>query len=174
MFVMTAKLSKTKLLAAVFLVFAAVLLLILLAGSGAEPSQSAAGDTNDARVAYLAAFGWSVDTTPCQTQQVKIPENTENKVFARYNELQRSQGFDLAPYAGREVTRYVYEILNAADATGPVYATILVCDGQIIGGDITDSGEMGVITGFSRPAAVPETTQPLSSEESTTAEETTE
>lgn len=169
MFVMTARLSKTKLLAAILLILAAVLLLVLLVnGGGGETVAAPAADSNDARVAYLATFGWSVDAQPKETQQVKIPEDTENRVFARYNELQRSQGFDLTQYAGKEVTRYVYEILNYPDATAPVYASLLVYDGQVIGGDITGSGEDGVIHGFERPASLPQpSTQPETTQEET-------
>lgn len=166
MFVLTAKLSKTKLIAAGIALLAAILLIVLLATSGGSdaPSNSAPiGNTNDDRVAYLATFGWSVNAEPKETQKVKIPDTTENKVFARYNDLQKSQGFDLSDYAGKEVMRYVYEILNYPDATAPVYASVLVSDGRIIGGDITDSAPEGVIHGFSMPSkdtATPTATEP--------------
>lgn len=153
MFVLTAKLSKPKLIAACVLVIALIALIILLAVSGAkEPSQALMGRSNDERVAYLATFGWSVNAEPVEAQSVKIPEGEDNEVFARYNELQRSQGFDLSAYAGREVTRYVYEILNYPETSGSVYASILVCDGVIIGGDITDTSPEGLIHGFASPA----------------------
>lgn len=154
MFVLTAKLSKTKLIAAGVILLAAILLIILLATAGGSdaPSGSAPiGETNDDRVAYLATFGWSVNAEPTQTQKVKIPDTAENKVFARYNDLQKSQGFDLTDYAGKEAMRYVYEILNYPDASAPVYASVLVCDGRVIGGDITNSAPDGVIHGFAKP-----------------------
>ena len=154
MFVLTAKLSKSKLIAAGVILLAAIALIILLATSGGSDTPSGTapiGETNDDRVAYLATFGWSVNAEPTQTQKVKIPDTTENKVFARYNDLQKSQGFDLTDYAGKEVMRYVYEILNYPDASAPVYASVLVCDGRVIGGDITNSAPDGVIHGFAMP-----------------------
>lgn len=154
MFVLTAKLSKPKLIAAGVILLAAIALIILLATSGGSDTPSGTapiGETNDDRVAYLATFGWSVNAEPTQTQKVKIPDTTENKVFARYNDLQKSQGFDLTEYAGKEVMRYVYEILNYPDASAPVYASVLVCDGRVIGGDITNSAPDGVIHGFAMP-----------------------
>lgn len=175
MFVLTAKLSKTKLIAAGITLLAAIVLIVLLATSGGSdaPSKSAPiGNTNDDRVAYLATFGWSVNAEPKETQKVKIPDTTDNKVFARYNDLQKSQGFDLTDYAGKEVMRYVYEILNYPDATAPVYASILVNDGRIIGGDITDSAPNGVIHGFSLPskdAATPSATESSSAAEPSSA-----
>lgn len=166
MFVLTAKLSKTKLIAAGIALLAAILLIVLLVGTGGErkPAESAPiGNTNDDRVAYLATFGWSVNAEPTETQKVKIPDTTENKVFARYNDLQKSQGFDLTDYAGKEVMRYVYEILNYPDASAPVYASILVHDGRIIGGDVTNSAPDGVIHGFAMPQK--EQTEPSRQEE---------
>lgn len=158
MFVLTAKLSKTKLIAAGVILLAAILLIVLLAtagGSDAPSKKAPIGETNDDRVAYLATFGWSVNAEPTQTQKVKIPDTAENKVFARYNDLQKSQGFDLTDYAGKEVMRYVYEILNYPDASAPVYASVLVCDGRVIGGDITNSAPDGVIHGFAMPQKEP-------------------
>ena len=116
MFVMTAKISKTKLAAAAVVLVAVVLVVVLLVtGSGGKKASLAdapAGATNDERVAYLATFGWSVNAEPKEVQKIRIPESSDNKVFARYNELQRSQGFDLTGFGGKEAMRYVYEILN--------------------------------------------------------------
>lgn len=165
MFVLTAKLSKSKLIATGVVLLAAILLIVLLAtaGGGDTPKKnSPIGNTNDDRVAYLATFGWSVNAEPTQTQKVKIPDTAGNKVFARYNDLQKSQGFDLTDFAGKEVMRYVYEILNYPDASAPVYASVLVYNGHIIGGDVTNSAPDGVIHGFALPAkaqTAPETTQ---------------
>ncbi len=152
MFVMTAKLSKPKLLAAaVILIGVIAALVMLLSGKGTTAPSLPAGDSNEARAAYLATYGWSVDANPKETQTVTIPDPADNRVFARYNELQTNQGFDLLPYAGKEVTRYVYEILNYPEASAPVYAGILVYEGKIIGGEITDTSPDGVIHGFRKP-----------------------
>lgn len=153
MFVLTAKISKPKIIAAGVLILAIIVLIVLLATGGGKTSNAPIGASNDERVAYLATFGWSVNATPAEAQKVKIPSTSDNRVFARYNELQLSQGFDLTDYSGKEVMRYVYEILNYPDASAPVYATILVSDGCIIGGDITNSAPDGVIHGFRKPTA---------------------
>ncbi len=166
MFVLTAKISKTKLIAIGVLVIAAIILLIMLSSGGSgESTSSPVGTSNDDRVAYLATYGWSVNATPNETQKVKIPDTADNRVFSRYNELQKSQGFDLTQYAGKEVMRYVYEILNYPDATAPIYATVLVSDGRIIGGDVTNSAADGVIHGFKKPTSTESTTP---TEEATT------
>ena len=69
-------------------------------------------------------------------------------MFERYNNLQKSQGYDLTQYAGKNVMRYVYKVNNFPGATDPVYATVLVYKGQVIGGDITDTAPGGKVQGF--------------------------
>lgn len=178
MFVMTAKISKPKLIAIGVILVAVILLIILLATSGgrgqADLSTGPAGATNDERVAYLATHGWSVNAEPKEAQKVKIPEDTTNKVIARYNSLQQSQGFDLTPYAGKEAMRYVYEILNYPDARDPVYASVLVYDGHIIGGDVTSTAADGVVHGFSMPSSATKSTEPTEPSESGGSESTAE
>ena len=151
MFVMTAKLSKSKLIAAGGILLAVLLLLLLLLKGGTTGTTAPAGATNEDRLAYLASFGWSTDPMPKENQTVRIPDSKDNKVFARYNDLQLSQGFDLTEYAGKEVMRYVYEILNYPEAGAPVYASVLVYEGRIIGGDVTNTAPDGVIHGFRKP-----------------------
>lgn len=151
MFVITTKVSKTKLAAAVTLLIAAVVLIAVLAGRGSgapEEANPMAGDTNDARVAFLTQYGWQLNAEPVQTQSVKIPAE-DSEAFSRYNALQKSQGFDLTRYAGKQATRYVYEILNY-DSDSPVYATVFVLDGKIIGGDVTDTAPEGKMQGLKR------------------------
>ncbi len=174
MFVLTAKISKSKLIALAVLLIAAVVLIVLLSSGSGGGSDAPVGTSNDDRVAYLATHGWNVNATANEMQKVKIPDTADNRVFARYNDLQRSQGFDLTDYAGREVMRYVYEILNYPDADSPVYATVLVADGKIIGGDVTNSADDGIIHGFKRPnteAPTELTTQVEESSEPTEAHE---
>ena len=162
MFVMTAKVDKKKIaivVAAVVVVIAA-LVLLLSGGESAPTSAPTNVVNNDDRVNFLTGFGWEVTTSPVESNQVRIPDKT-SEVFERYNRLQKSQGYDLSNYAGTTVMRYVYKINNYPGATEPVYATLLICKNQIIGGDITDTSAKGVIRGFKMPgSSVPGTTVP--------------
>ena len=159
MVVMTAKLSKTKRMALIIAVIAVIAVAIICLTSGKGNDSAAAPSTtasvsaadNDSRLAFLSSFGWTVSGEPVQTQQVRIPEQS-SEVFDRYNALQISQGFDLSEYAGKTVTRYLYEIQNYEGASAPVYATLLVYQNQIIGGDIASSAPDGVMHGFAKPA----------------------
>lgn len=150
MMVMTAKVDLKKIMLILAGIAAAILALVLLFGGNkdAEPTAGKVSD-NDGRVKFLAEHGWQVTNSPTETGQVRIP-NQEDAVFARYNALQKSQGYDLSQYAGKTVMRYVYRINNFPGATEPVYATLLVYKNQIIGGDITNTAAKGVIQGFKR------------------------
>ena len=160
MMVMTAKVDLKKILLVLAGVAAAILALVLLFGGNkeAEPTAAKISD-NDGRVKFLTDFGWQVTNSPTETGQVRIPEK-EDAVYARYNTLQKSQGYDLSPYAGKTVMRYVYKINNFPGATEPVYATILMYKNKIIGGDITDTSARGVVQGFQMQKDLHQATQP--------------
>ena len=157
MLVMTAKVNKKKLVVIFSAVVVAIAaLVLLLSGNDTAPTASTAISNNDARVAFLKQFGWDVTTSPVETSQVRIPENS-SAIFERYNALQKSQGYDLSAYAGKTVMRYVYKINNYPGATEPVYATLLVYKNQVIGGDVTNTAAKGAIQGFKMPQSA---TQP--------------
>ena len=152
MLIMTTKVDKRKLFIAAAAIIAAIgLLLFFTDGEDAEPTASVAAapaaDTNDARVKFLTGLGWDVTASPAEATEVKIPRGSD-EVFDRYNELQKSQGYDLSKYAGKKIMRYVYQINNYPNAQEPVYATLLVYKDRIIGGDITDTTPGGKVQGF--------------------------
>ena len=98
----------------------------------------------------MTAFGWEVSEEPVQTQQVRVPTDP-SEVFLRYNELQRSQGYDLSTLAGKTLGRYVYEVLNYPGENGKYYATVLIYKDAVVGGDICSSAQNGVMHGFAKP-----------------------
>lgn len=152
MMVMTAKVDLKKVMLALAAVAALILAVILLVGDNTAATQTAAPapSSNDGRVKFLTDFGWDVTTSPVESSRVKIPEET-SEVFERYNALQKSQGYDLSKFAGKNVMRYVYKLNNYPGATEPVYATLLVYKNEIIGGDVTDTAAKGHIRGFKMP-----------------------
>ena len=165
--VMTAKVNLRKILIGLMAAVAVIIALILLLGGrgDAQPTAGSTVSSNDARVQFLQDFGWQVTTSPTESGQVKIPANA-SEVFDRYNQLQKSQGYDLSQYAGKAVMRYVYQVNNYPGATEPVYATVLVYKNEVIGGDVTDTSAAGQIRPFRFPGGetVPtETTQPTES-----------
>ena len=166
MMIMTAKVNMKKILMVLGGIALVILALILLLGGGgdAETTASASVSSNDGRVKFLEDFGWDVAASPVESSQVKIPTET-TEVFDRYNQLQKSQGYDLSQYAGKNVMRYVYKVNNYPGATEPVYATVLVYKNQVIGGDVTDTAAGGKIRGFTMPeTAATENTQATTQE----------
>ena len=155
MLVMTAKVDKKKIaiILAAIVVVVAGLIMILGGDEDTTPTSAVTSvASNDDRVKFLNSFGWEVTTSPVESSQVRVPEES-SEVFDRYNALQKSQGYDLTTYAGQTVMRYVYKVENYPGATEPVYATLLISRNQVIGGDITDTAAKGVIHGFKKPAS---------------------
>lgn len=152
MMVMTAKVNLKKITILLGAVALVVIGLALAFGDRSEPTSAKPVSDNEARVQFLKSLGWEVAATPVESGRVKIPAE-QSEVFDRYAQLQKSQGYDLAPYAGKTVMRYVYQITNYPNATDPVYATLLVHKNQIIGGDVTNTGPDGRVQGFAMPNA---------------------
>ena len=147
MMVMTAKVDMKKITIILGAVAGAIIgILLLLGGSDAAPT-AAPVSSNEGRVKFLTDFGWEVASSPAESGQVRIPDQT-TEVFDRYNQLQKSQGYDLSRFAGKNVMRYVYKVENFPGATDPVYATVLVHKNEIIGGDITNTAPGGKVQGF--------------------------
>ncbi len=108
------------------------------------------GETQEERLQYLEQFGWIVQEEPVSVQEVLIPAQFGD-VYNNYNAIQLKQGFDLLPYAGRSVKKWVYAVTNYpgyAQSEVYVQATLLVCQGIIIGGDICSVELDGFMHGF--------------------------
>jgi len=153
MMVITAKVKKRN-IAIIVAAIAAILLLLFLPGKAKSKSTAATAtvkaETNEQRMAFLESFGWATDASPIETQEVRIP-GEPNEVFDRYNELQKTQGYNLSEYAGKTVKRYVYRVTNHPDTDGNYQATILIYKGKIIGGDIASTDAGGKMHGFNMP-----------------------
>lgn len=169
MMVMTAKVNFKKIILIIAAAAALILAAILLMGggeSGSTPTAAPSVSGNDGRVQFLKNFGWDVTTSPTESGQVKIPEES-SEVFDRYNTLQKGQGYDLTKFAGKKVMRYVYQVNNYPGASAPVYATLLVYKDQVIGGDVTDTSAGGKIRGFKMPETAATVPSPTPAESST-------
>ena len=160
MMMMTAKVNIKKILIGLIAAIALIIALVsLLGGNGTEKTAVTTMSDNDSRVQFLESQGWQVTTSPKEASQVKIPAE-QSPVYSRYNDLQKSQGYDLSEYAGKTVMRYVYEVQNYPDTQQPVYATLLVYKNKIIGGDITNTAEKGAVQGLKRQTQAAPTTTP--------------
>jgi len=161
MMVMTAKVDMKKIALILGAIAAGIIALILLFGGGsdARTTSAATASNNDARVKFLRDFGWDVASSPVESSQVRIPEQA-SEVFDRYNQLQKSQGYDLSKLSGKNAMRYVYKVNNFPGATEPVYATVLVYKNEIVGGDVTDTSAKGKVQSFKMPQSSTGSTTP--------------
>lgn len=163
MVIVSAKISKRNVLLGILAAVCIVVLLAFLLNKADEPivqpqeqmqeaaqQQSLNGGSNEERVAFLQSFGWQVEPTPTETQEVRVPQEF-NEVFTRYNEIQQEQGFDLSEFAGKTAKRYVYAVTNYPDGSPDHFATVLVHKNKIIGGDVTSTAQGGTMHGFNMP-----------------------
>ena len=136
----------------------AVVLLVALAAAAfffiprGEKKAACPAMTNEERVAFLQCFGWQVEPEPVETREVAIPAEFSD-IYNAYNEMQKAQGFDLAPLKGEPVTQYRYRVTNYPDADGEVYATLLVREGVVVGGDVALDTADGFMHGFAADSA---------------------
>lgn len=104
-------------------------------------------ETNEQRIEFLESFGWDVSEDAIDTREVTIPSEFSD-VYTNYNTMQLAQGFDLLPYSGVICTQYIYLITNYPNEESQINATLLVYEGQIIGGDVYCSDADGFMHGF--------------------------
>ena len=152
MFIITAKFSRRRAfaLAAVACLALALIALPRACRKGAE-APAIPAETNEQRLAYLASLGWAVNDQPIETLNITLGETLEEP-YLSYNDLQRSQGFDLTRYCGQTLSRYTYVVTNYPDASLPCQADLYVCDGALAAGDIVCTGENGFMAGLAFPA----------------------
>ena len=135
--------GKTTIIGAVMLI-AAVIWGISRLNSSADNRPD--GGTSEQRIEYIKSFGWDVSIAPTSIKEIRIPANFD-EAYEQYNALQREQGFDLRKYRACYAYKYTYDILNYSEPSPvPICANIIVCDGKIIGADISSSEANGLVT----------------------------
>lgn len=158
MFVFSFKASKFRVLFAVVLcaliAFTAIVLL-----PETEHSVTVNGVQFDRKIRFdgikstddLAAFaenlGYAVDASPVESVNVKLPSKFD-AVLEKYNDIQKSQGFNLAKYRNKEVVRHTFRVTALPDEqTLPkedVLLTFILHKDKIIGGDLFFTGDQNV------------------------------
>ena len=166
MFIVSVKTTRKKLLiVGGIVIFVFVLLGMIISGFGTEAETfrvngaeySLKAHDNEDRRAFLAQFGWECSEEPVEVVDIRVPSEF-NDVYTQYNQLQKSQGFNLEKYAGTRVRRCTYEINNYTGETEGVRANLLICNGLIIGGDISSVALDGFMHGFDEGAPPTENT----------------
>lgn len=143
----TLKCSRRRLLRFLIPVLLALLCLFAVRLCAAKGGGNA--ETNEARVAYLAALGWEVEAEPLETLSLTLPDPLEEP-YLSYNVLQQSQGFDLMPCRGKTLERFTYAVTNHP-AHADCRANLYVYRGEIVAGDILCPGEGGFVAPLAFP-----------------------
>ena len=164
MFVLSLKTNRKQVFWCAMLVLALIVILLVssfVKDNGSEATMAGSkyslkAASNEDRVAFLKQFGWEVAPEPLEISEVTIPQ-TFNKVYENYNQVQKEQGLDLAPYAGRICKQWIYEVENYPDKSSTVRATLLVYKGKVIAGDISSVALNGFMYGFAGKGASSQT-----------------
>lgn len=99
---------------------------------------------NVSRVDFIRSLGITPNEEPYSQKEIVVPKKF-NKVYLKYNELQKQAGYDLTKYFGERVTLYTYIVPDFRDTTA--YVNLMICNGTVIGGDISTAE----IEGFMLP-----------------------
>lgn len=102
--------------------------------------------------AWLTEQGWEVDPEPTGQMEVVVPAKFD-QLYQSYNDIQKTQGFDLSRYKGETVTKYTFLVKNYPQEPEGVAANLLVYQGRLIAADLC-SLELG---GFLKGAAAGQT-----------------
>lgn len=136
----------------VILAFVILAAAIFLVKSTVSYVSAALGNvTQEDAAAFLESCGWKLKADSVTCEEIVIPTEFSD-VYERYNNLQKKQGYDLSAYRGETVQRYTFEVLNFTEYDGTpsdsAEAHVLVCGGEIIGGDVCSMSISGRMVGM--------------------------
>ena len=106
--------------------------------------------TAQERIAFFSQFGYEISEDPVEVKEVIIPAEFDG-TYEEYNNIQKSQGLDLSKYKGKRVKMWSYIIKNYPGyetADGTIRGNILVYEGIVVGGDISNIELEGFTEGF--------------------------
>ena len=140
MFIYTFKASSIKFFAVLVLSIFALIVFVSVTTQYADPSNVVTTfsntklSTNEDRVSFLKENGIIVEGSPCEIVEIEVPKVFDS-AYQEYNQIQKSQGFDLEKYQGKTVTRYSY-IIDGTNNNERSIASIITYKNKIIAGDI--------------------------------------
>ena len=165
MFVFSLKASKLKYLFSA-LICAVVLTFVILLMPETEHSVSVNGNVEeyeegkirfdgikdiDGVVRFAESLGFSVDARSVEAAEVKIPSKTD-AVLEEYNNLQKSQGFNLMKYKNKTVSRYSFKVTKLPDEQSlpedDVLLTVILYKDKVVGGDLYFTGKDARVKGI--------------------------
>lgn len=134
------KTTRKKIIGIICVILSAIIAAILFfypkSGEMAAESISLRVTNNGERIEYLSSKGVKTAGEPSQVKDVFLPEEMDETLL-KYNEIISEAGFDLSPYLGKTVRKYVYPLAEAEET----YATIYIYNDKIIAADIASHTE---------------------------------
>ncbi len=145
MFVVNLRLFNRRNIAALILVFVAIVgfVFLLMHSSESSGGKEIICSSESSVADYITSFGLEIGEV--KIDEVVIPD-VFNDVYNNYNDIQKSQGFDLELYKGETVSRYTYRVLNYHIADINVFAEVLLFDEKVIAADIYTTEVDGFIS----------------------------
>lgn len=108
-----------------------------------KPTENAYYCNNiDDVITYLKSF--DVDCGEFLIDEITVPYEF-GEVYSSYNSIQQEQGFNLAGYKGKTLTRYTTKVNNYPDSNDDVFVEVLVFKNLIVGADIYSVSSNGFI-----------------------------
>ncbi len=92
---------------------------------------------NSSRIDFIKRLGVTPDENLSEEKEIFIPEKFTD-VWERYNQMQKSVGYDLSLYSGKTAKLFKYKILNFS-GNSSAYVNLIVLEGKVIGGDISSA-----------------------------------
>ena len=127
------------------LIFVLLIMLFIASRAGGNAVRDRIISEKDA-AAYLSGYGWELSEQPSSVKNVEIPAEF-TALYESYNQLQKSQGFDLSEYRSKTAIMYTFRVLNHT-SPDDVFANLLVINGNVIAGDVISYALDGFITGL--------------------------
>ena len=93
---------------------------------------------------YISSFGLEIDRNACVIDEITVPYEF-GQVYESYNNIQKSQGFDLEQYKGKVLKRYSYPLLNYPDKEKNVFVEVLIFNDSIVAADVYSTNFDGFI-----------------------------
>lgn len=156
MFVFSVKSKQIKAALLIAFVVVTVICLFVLARDSRETAKNdeinLKASSHSERMSFLSQYGWEVDEEPAEVCEIIIPAEFDD-VYSAYNEIQKTDGFDLSSYAGMRVKRWTYAVKNypGYENKNCIRANVLVYNGIVIGGDVCSVELDGFMHGFQKP-----------------------
>ena len=116
-------------------ILALTILALIIIGQFSSVNRSYSdGSSHQKRMEFLAAYKISVNENDVSVKETRLPQKMSGH-FNEYNETVLKGGFDLSDFCGKNVTVYSYALSEKPQSV----VSLVVADGKIIAGDITDT-----------------------------------